>query len=498
MSLLTPLVPLSVIEASHFLASLTGLGLVVLARALRRRVDAGYWLALGLLAGGACFSLLKGFDYEEAIGLTLSFGVLLPYRTHFYRKASLFSPRVNLGWLGAIIATVFCSVWLGLFAYKHVEYSHELWWQFSIDGDASRILRASLGIFVLTFALALARLLRPAQIKPEIADEQDLATAASLVKAFPETRANLALLGDKAILFSETRTAFIMYAVEGKSWIAMGDPVGAESKRAMLVWSFRELCDQHGGWPVFYQIRAENVYLYLDVGLVLFKLGEEARVNLDLFSLDGSAHKEERYSLHRLEKDGYTFQVVAPQGVPAILPELKAISDAWLQERHTREKRFSLGFFSETYLRRYPQALVVRDGRIVAFANLWQGADYEELSIDLMRHRSDAPKGVMDYLFIRLMIWGKEQGYHWFNLGMATFAGLECPPVAPLWNRFGTMVFRHGEHFYNFQGLRQYKDKFHPVWEPRYLALPGKWYLPPILKNIASLIAGGVIGIVRK
>jgi len=105
---------------------------------------------------------------------------------------------------------------------------------------------------------------------------------------------------------------------------------------------------------------------------------------------------------------------------------------------------------------------------------------------------------LMDYLFLELMLYGKEQGYRWFNLGMAPFAGLERRTIAPLWSRLGSLVFRHGEHFYNFQGLRQYKDKFEPVWEPRYLACPGGLTLPRVLGDIAALIGRGFRGVVAK
>jgi len=104
----------------------------------------------------------------------------------------------------------------------------------------------------------------------------------------------------------------------------------------------------------------------------------------------------------------------------------------------------------------------------------------------------------MEYLFICLMLWGKEQGYRWFSLGMAPFSGLENGTLAPLWNRLGAFVYRYGEHFYNFQGLRQYKDKFDPEWRPKYLALPGGLALPQIFANIARLISGGMKGVVAK
>ncbi len=105
-----------------------------------------------------------------------------------------------------------------------------------------------------------------------------------------------------------------------------------------------------------------------------------------------------------------------------------------------------------------------------------------------MRYVPDAPPGVMEFLFIELMLWGRKQGYRWFNLGMAPLSGIEDRPLAPLWNRAVHMVFRHSDHFYNFEGLRHYKEKFNPVWSPKYLASPGGMALPRILADVTSLI----------
>ena len=106
--------------------------------------------------------------------------------------------------------------------------------------------------------------------------------------------------------------------------------------------------------------------------------------------------------------------------------------------------------------------MVRHDTEVVAFANLWQGGG-EELSVDLMRYRPDSAQGVMDYLFIRIMLWGREQGFAWFNLGMAPLSGLQNRSLAPLWNRFGALVFGRGEAFYNFRGLHQYRTSSTPM-----------------------------------
>jgi phosphatidylglycerol lysyltransferase len=495
---LTDLLPLPVIEVSHFLGSLVGTGLLIVAWGLWRRLDAAYILTTFLLGSGIGLSLLKGFDYEDAIVLGIMLGALLPCRHHFYRKTSLFSERLSFGWFAAVILVLLGSAWLGMFAYKHVEYSHDLWWRFTLTGDAPRFLRATVGAIGLAFFVAMARLLRPARPKPAIPGLGDLDRARTIIERSRKTYANLALLGDKALMFSESGNAFIMYGTEGRSWIAMGEPIGVEEEKTELVWRFHEICSRNSGWTVFYEVEPEHLHLYLDLGLTMLKLGEEARVPLSTFSLEGSTYKGLRHTKRKLEKEGCLFEVIPREGVSSLLPELKKISDAWLSEKHTREKGFSLGFFIEGYLECFAVGIVRKNGRIAAFANIWLGAEKEELSIDLMRYLPDAPHNVMDYLFVQLMLWGKREGYQWFSLGMAPLSGLEDRALAPLWNRVGAFIFRHGEHFYNFQGLRQYKEKFGPEWKPKYLASPGGLALPRILADLASLISGGMKGVISK
>jgi phosphatidylglycerol lysyltransferase len=490
--------PLPVLEISHFLGSLAGMGLLLLARGLQRRIDAAYVLTAAFLGAGIVFSLLKGFDYEEAIALAVMLGALLPCRRYFYRKGSLISQRFELGWSVAIMVVLLCLAWLGLFSYKHVEYSRDLWWHFTLYGDAPRFLRATVGAFGVLLFFAIAELLSPASPKPAPIRQDDLDRVSTIVKSSPKTYANLAFLGDKAFLFNQKGNAFVMYGIEGRSWVAMGDPIGPEEEMKEIVWRFREQCDRYDGWTVFYEVGTAYLHLYLDLGLTLLKLGEEGRVPLKTFSLEGSARKGLRHTHHRLEKEGCTFEIIRSEEISLLLPELKKISDAWLNDKNTREKKFSLGFYNENYLKRFPAGVVRKDGKIFAFANIWEGAGKEELSIDLMRYLPEAPPGTMEFLFIQLMLWGKQEGYRWFSLGMAPLAGFGDHELAPLWNRLGAFIFRHGEHFYNLQGLRQYKEKFDPEWKPKYLSCPGGLSLPKIFVNISALISGGMKGVVAK
>jgi phosphatidylglycerol lysyltransferase len=238
--------------------------------------------------------------------------------------------------------------------------------------------------------------------------------------------------------------------------------------------------------------------LYIDLGLTLSKLGEEARVPLRVFSLEGPGRADLRQMHRRARRDGAEFEVVPRKHVPAIMPELRIVSECWMAEKQAGEKRFSLGYFDEHYLSHFDCAVVRRAGVIVAFANLWRAGVNMELSVDLMRYSDAAPKGVIDFLLVESMLWGKAQKYQWFNLGMAPLSGLEEHALAPTWHKLGRMVQRYGEAFYHFEGLRKYKEKFLPVWRPRYLAAAGKFGVAGALLDVTSLISGGVTKALKK
>jgi phosphatidylglycerol lysyltransferase len=490
--------PLPVIETSHFLASLIGLGLLILARGLQQRIHAAYVLAAGLFGAGIAASLLKGLDYEEAAILTVLLAALVASRRRFERRASLAAARWTPGWVAAIGTVLVLTAWLVLFSFRHQLYADEMWWQFTLQGGAPRSLRALVGVAALALVAVLSRSLRPSPPPPLPPSAEDLERAAAIAAAAPRTHGYLALLADKRLLFDDGREGFLMYAVEGRSWVALGGPLGPEAIHRELLWRFRDRVERFGGWPVFYQVTDRHLHHYVELGLSLLKQGEEARVELADFSLAGSGRKELRHVVAKLARDGFTFARLEAGEVASRIDELRAVSDAWLAAKSTREKGFSLGFFDPAYLSRFPAAVVLSGERIVAFANVWEGGGKEELSIDLMRYSAAAPRGVMDFLFVELMRWGAAAGFRSFSLGMAPLSGIEERPGAPLWNRFGALVYHHGEHFYNFQGLRRYKEKFDPSWEPRYLASPGGLALPQILANIATLISGGVQGVFRR
>lgn len=490
--------PLPVIEGSHFLASLLGLVLIIVARGLAQRLDGAWWAALALSLAALVLSLAKAVALVEASLLGFFIVSLLVSRRMFNRPATMTSAALTVPWLSAMGALCLFALAVLLFVYRDVEYSHDLWWQFEFSAEAPRGLRAVLGLVIFAGAFSTWSLMRPARGAIAAPTAADMDRAMAIVARQGLSDANLVKMGDKSLMFSDEGDAFIMYGRQGRSWIALFDPVGPREAWAELIWRFVESARAAGCRPVFYQVSPAGLSFYADAGLRAFRLGEIASIDLEQFTLKGGKWATLRQTQSRGLRDGLVFELIEPEGVPAILDELQQVSDGWLAHHEAKEKGFSLGFFSPDYMLRQPVGVLRVEGRIVAFANVLVTQTKEEGSVDLMRFAPDAPKGSMDVLFVSLMEHLRDQGFKRFNLGMAPLAGLSERRSSPVWDRVGRTVYEHGERFYNFKGLKAFKAKFHPRWEPRYMAA-GSGLNPVIsLMDATLLIGGGMKGLVRK
>lgn len=497
--MLLQVLPLHLLELSHVLGSVSGVLLILLARSLYRRHDAAFRISQLLLVLGMTFSLLKGGGWESTLLLGSFLLIMTPCRPLFYRKGSLLHAQFTPGWLISVGAVLLGALWLLLFSYRQVEYDHALCFHFSSHGDAARGLRAMGSVVAVLAVVGVAQLLAPLRIVGNKPDKEALARAHALVVRDGGGHGYLAQLKDKSLLFHPAGDAFLMYGIEGNSWIVMGDPVGRPELIEELLWQFRERCDEHDANPVFYQVSARYLPLYLELGLIPFKLGEEAMVDLASFDLAGSRLRNLRQSHTKGKREGLTFEVVEASAVAALLPRLQTVSDSWMQSKMGKEKGFSVGRFEPDYLTLSPAALVWHEGQIVGFANLWVSDNKEILSIDLMRYSLDSGTApIMDFLFVELLLWGKAQGYARFNLGMAPMSGFNDHPLGSYWDRLGNTLFIRGSRFYNFQGLRRYKEKFSPSWEPRYLLCSSKLALPRTLTHLITLISRGPLGLLKK
>lgn len=493
----TEVLPLPIVELSAYFVSIAGVALILLARGIQRRLDAAYHLTLWVLAGGVVFALASAFDVGQAVLLAATFVILLPCRRYFYRRSSLFDERFTPGWFAAIGGVVTATAVLAYLGYGRQIIDSEVFWHFGGNAQAPRAARAlTLGLVAL-LAASLARLLRPSRVRPALA-VADPAVVERIVRASPAANSHLALLGDKELLVNESGTALLMFGVSGLSRVVMGDPIGPVRDGAALIETFMAQCRHEGSWPVFYRVSPYMLYRYLDYGLTAVKLGEVARVPLREFSLDGANRRNLRRVWRKVVDAGCSFEVVPHEGVPPLLPRLREVSDEWLLQKRAREKGFSLGRFTDSFVSAGPVGIVRREGQVIAFGTLWPAGEKAEVEIDLMRHTSDAPPGVMRYLIVEAMLWAKAEGYTQFNLGMAPLAGIEAGADGPVWNQIVSAVRAGGERYYNFQGIREFKGWFYPEWEPSYLASPGGAKRPLIVVDIATLISGGSGGVIGR
>ncbi len=491
-------IPLPLIEFSHLVSSLVGLGMIFLSRAVSVKLDSAYFATILLLSVGIVASLAKGWDFEEASILSLMLITFIPTRKHFYRKSALIKLEIPLEQLIIGSAILGISTWLGFYSYKDIAYSNELWWQVSLEGNAPRFLRSLFAISVVGGVFLIHRLISKTYSDLTLPTKEELDLATEIVHNSYATHHHVVLTGDKYILWSKTKKSFLMYGVTNKFWIAMSDPVGDQTEFEALVWEFREAADKVAAQIAFYEIGIEHIPLYLDLGLSLIKLGQQALIPLESFGIEGKKRQNLRSAINKYQREGFVFEIVYSDKVHEILPNLKQISDQWLKEKNSKEKRFSLGFFNEEYLRHCDIAVVKKDGEIFAFCNIWALNNKREISIDLMRYLPNAPNGIMEFLNISLILWAKEQGIIYFSLGMAPLSGLEHHALAPLWHKIGNTIFRIGGDFYNFAGVYFYKEKFNPEWQPIYLAAPPGLQTASALLAATTLISGGVKGIFTK
>lgn len=480
-------------EAPAFALAIGGLFLTVLSLGLSRRIHAAWLLTMIVtLHGVFATSLFRPRPYEFIAYLAL-FGVLVIARKSFYRRSSLISKMLPRIWIVSSILVLAIASFVALLFVSHKSgFTDASFLDLVTDpnlGVAGRpILIAAilLALTVLYFAVA-----SPARARVQLASSEDYSNVATLLQQSDFARPDniLAFTGDKSIFYGPDERAAISYSTYAGSSIVMGPPIGARAAWKETLQNFRTEMERAGFRPAFYSVPPDLLPDLHDLGYRFEKVGENAILDLPTFSLSGRKREVIRRSRRKLaERAGATFEVSMPPHKAATIESLRAISDLWLAENGGHEKSFSLGRFDVGYLDRCPIGIVKLSGRTVAFGSLMTTPDKRWAGIDLMRYDPEhAVTNTMDFLLVELVLWAKEFEYQKFDLAMAPLSGLAETETSPLIAQVGSFVFENGERFYNFRGLRRFKQKFNPDWEPRYIAAPGYWTLPILLAQVAFL-----------
>ena len=489
--------PLFLRHGGHLAAALAGFALLMLAVNLARRKRAAWLLTEAVLAVWVASHVVKGLDVEEAAVATALAVFLFSQRHHFQARSDPPSVRQGL-WvlLGAMAFTLLYGVTGFYLLDHHFSVNFGLWaavrqtvvmFTQLYDPGLEPVTRfgrwfadSIYGVSVASGGLALFLIVRPVLLRrPATAGERE--RAGRIVEAHGSSSlARLALMEDKSFHFSPGGSV-IAFMVKNRVALALGDPIGPADDAAAAIAGFVERCTRNDWRAAFYQVFPDRLESYRAAGLEALCIGHEAIVDLADFSLEGHARKRLRGAASRLQRSGARAVVLEPPLEEALLAELRDVSDEWLATMRGSEKRFSLGWFDDDYLRSAPVMTVVDPaGGIRAFANLVTEYRRNELTVDLMRYRRDAESGTMDYLFIEMFRWARERGYDSFNLGLSALALVGSHPDSPTVERALGFIFEHVNRFYSFKGVHDFKDKFAPRWEPRYLIYPGTASLPAV------------------
>lgn len=485
---------------ARYVVLVLGLTLVLVARSLLHGKRTGWWVALVAAAVAVPGHHVKEADVVGAVlSAALAVGLVLGRRAFRVRSDPALARR---GWqlLGVGVATVFAYGVGGLLALDgqfrgsrsvgqavhdavrllfllpvstaEPATRHARWFVDSVRLAAVAVVLAALVRLVATTVLRSGR---------TAADEARV--KAVLEKWATTSLAHFALLDDKAWFLSDDGDAVVAYKLVGRrNALALGDPIGSPEGRVAVAQAFVAFCEANGWVPAFHQVTEEGAAVLAAAGLTALKIGEEAVIPVQTWDLEAKTYKSLRSALRRVERAGYRLEEV-PTPIPdATMDELRAVSDSWMHSSGHRERTFTLGRFDPDQLRATTVvAAVDADGRIGAFANVLPRYRSTEGNFDLMRRRPDTPNGIMDFLFVGLIHRFRDEGATGMNLGLAPLSGLDDTTVT---GRALHLLYERGSGAFNFEGLRSFKDKWGPTWEPRYLC----YRRPSELAGVAAAV----------
>lgn len=491
------LFPLDFVGAARSLTLLTGFALILAAIHLWGNKRRAWQLALALASASVVFHLSKGWDVEEAICSALIAVLLWLTRRQFSIGAG--RPQLRAAALRAATAFTIAGIYgaVGFWLLEPAEFHYNFhWWESAIRtvrlmlflGDRTLVPHTAYAVWFLDslFWISAAAFLysgfvlfRPVAYRfsvnwNESAVAQRIAvrhgrTAQDYFKHWP----------DKSYFFSSTRQSFLGYRVAGHYALALGDPVGPDDDLTATIGEFVEFCEKRGWRVGFHQVGAEFLGVYESLGFRKLKVGDDAIVDLSRFSLTGSAMKEFRNTVNRLERLGYRVERVDPPLAEPLLEDLRRISDGWLEIPGHRERQFTLGRFEHWYLQSTPVYVAFdANDQAVAFLNLVPSYNSNLATVDLMRRSHDTVNGLMDFLFAKVFLDLKERGVHRFSLGMAPLSNQNGASPISQDEKVVHWVMKRMPFLFRSDTLYRFKAKYADEWTPRYSVYQRRMDLP--------------------
>lgn len=468
-----------------FIPIAIGCFLLILSGGIWHKVISSYYITLFLLISGSILVIVKNFDIFDSLILLIIAFVLRSAKEYFYRPNALVTVK---DFMISLLKVSMSSI---LYVILYNLINNNAFNSNNLIFNNNKLVANDLFMFIFIM-LSSAFLLSLVSVKKDVFEkvtDDDLNKLEDFLQKYEgNSMTHLLFLKDKSLFYAANNQVLFAFRAYKDRLIVLGDPIGDPNSFNEAINEFRLYAHKLDMTPVFYEINEENLPIYHENGFNFLKLGEEAIVNLENFSLSGKKWQDLRTIKNKMSRGEIEFQLLTPPISPEIMTRLKEISDEWLGDR--KEKEFSLGKFDEDYINLAPVGIVKKDGHIIAFVTIMPTYSDHTISIDLMRLIQNPPNGTMDALFVGVIDWAIANGYKKFILGKAPLSNVGLNQFSTTKEKIVKYIYNYGNKLYSFKGLRKYKEKYHPEWKGIYLAYPKNSNLSLIVINLTKMISG--------
>jgi phosphatidylglycerol lysyltransferase len=496
---------MDVMHVSNYFVLIAGFFLLITAAFMLKGLRTTWWFAIILSVVSFVGHITKAIDYEEAAVALVIIVILFYTRREYYVRNH---PRLRyVGWQTALVsigATLVYGI-IGFYLLDKRHFNNDFGIVESIQSTLANyflignnlsvphnsfgrgfILSINIGGF-LSMAFLLYTLLRPYVFRGN-ASEEDLSHARSLLTRFGKSSLDyFKSYSDKMIFREEGLDSFISYRISGNYAVVLENPVARdESEMEKCISLFDRYCYENSLKNLYYRVPEESLPLYLAKGKKSMFIGQEAVLDLESFSLDGGRRKSLRNAINKVKDRGFKSTIHQPPIKDGILQKLKSVSDEWLLYSGRSEIVFSQGMFVWNELKQQTIITVENaEEKVVAFLNIVPDCSPAEGTYDLMRKTTDAPNGIMDFLLIALFGYLRSADYRYINLGFAPMSGMNDAHTFK--EKSMKFAYERIRSFSQYKGLREFKDKYDPVWFNKFLIYENDYDLiqvPAVLSRV--------------
>lgn len=467
---------------------LIGLLLLICSAFLIKGLRNAWLIALLLSSLSFIGHLTKAIDYEEAsLALFTIITLVATYKQYYIRgdkKLQTFSITTSL----IIICAVMIYGTIGFYLLK-VNHFHE---NFSMlesfvntlaclilvdttylnpRTEFARLFVYSINLFgALAMLMLFYSFIQPYIFKKK-RNEEELIKAKSLVMEHGRSAVDhFKLAKDKLFFFPEGIEAVVSYKIANSFAVVLHNPVCNDllQIKELVIRKFEIFCQRNSLKAIYYRVDEDDLDFYRSIKKKALPIGQEAIVDLKQFTLEGKSNKSLRNALNNIEKKGFVTKIYTAPIKDGLLQKLKSVSDEWLITLNRDEMTFSQGVFDGEDLKQQTIITLENDDeKVVSFLNIIPDYAPSEITYDLIRKTADAPSGNMDCILVALIQYARDQGFDFLNMGLAPFSGISSPTDIP--QRTIKFAYEKLQQFKHYKGLREFKDKYNPIWRTKYL-----------------------------